>query len=598
MMSFNSFANNFPQGKTSRISFAVLLIISGAALLFWRNPDPIINPIIYAEDGVWVGQGLSNGWMNTLIHARPDYLVVINILLLLLSTVISTIASGNPLSLLPEAIAFVSYFFLSAIATLIFFTIKRITNLSFSLAGFLLFIFIPLGITQNEIIGRILQIGFYMPLLAVMLLFWRDKVTFKLARLAIDLILFLCAATNPVVMAVVFIYLIDKFKKFPITLTPIKNTLSLTIPFVILLIYLLPRMGGSGGVRGSLVESNIIEGLFARPLIYPFAFPWYGNLSNTLSIICSISAFVFFWLAYKRSANTEARQLILLTFLALIVYDTATIANRPGLTGLLANYQTTFPDRYFMGLNALVLFLVTICVAQFFRAKIGKILCITLGLIAIGVHVIYSEIIFESTPPKFPIKTALNFSDQICFSMPSKKMGSTSLIQIYPDQPGWLMEVPTKYINKATCGFLSKSEIGIPGSDYKSSKEPSNQLTLSAPISILLKLPQKNVHLNLMRVGILFGTYGRQNPGDAELRLEGAKGTQFVQRFSLAALEDNKYYYFDVDSMEFTSGNIQSVNGGGVSTWESHGEKNEIYTCMIYIYKNRQKSFTPGCPIS
>ena len=89
----------------------------------------------------------------------------------------------------------------------------------------------------------------------------------------------------------------------------------------------------------------------------------------------------------------------------------------------------------------------------------------------------------------------------------------------------------------------------------------------------------------------------RKNHGDAELRLKGQDGNQFLQRFSLSELEDNKYHNFDIDSKRYSSGEILSITGGGVSTWESHSDKGVVSTCMTYEYNNGKKSFTPGCPL-
>jgi len=95
----------------------------------------------------------------------------------------------------------------------------------------------------------------------------------------------------------------------------------------------------------------------------------------------------------------------------------------------------------------------------------------------------------------------------------------------------------------------------------------------------------------------MFGTYVRQNPGEAELRLKGPDGAEFVQRFSLPDLADNKYRYFDLDSKRYVSGEIVSITGDGVSTWESHSEKGGVNTCITYEYNNGKRRFTPGCPL-
>lgn len=95
----------------------------------------------------------------------------------------------------------------------------------------------------------------------------------------------------------------------------------------------------------------------------------------------------------------------------------------------------------------------------------------------------------------------------------------------------------------------------------------------------------------------MFGTYSIQNPGEAELRLQGIDGSSFIQRFPLPELADNQYRYFYPDSKSRIEGEIVSISGGGISTWESHDEKGGIHTCIIYEYVDGRRDFTPGCPL-
>lgn len=144
---------------------------------------------------------------------------------------------------------------------------------------------------------------------------------------------------------------------------------------------------------------------------------------------------------------------------------------------------------------------------------------------------------------------------------------------------------------------LVSDEMGLTSSDITTKMQPSTQLGASAPVPVLMTSGHKNQRAGLKRIGVMFGTYVRKNLGDAELRLKGQDGVQFSQRFSLSELEDNKYRYFDVDSKRYSSGEILSITGGGVSTWESHSDKGDVNTCMTYEYNNGKKSFTPGCPL-
>jgi len=581
-------------GKVFKFALPVILFLAGMILLFIRNPDPFLNPIVYAEDGTWTGIGLTEGWLHAIVNARSDYFVAINILLLLLSTKISSLVTDSPLVFLPQAIALTSYGFYSATATFAFFTLRRISPAILSLLGYIFLLLVPLGVTQNEIIGRLMQVGFYMPLLAVMLLFWRDRLKWQYLKILVDASLLLCAATNPVVFALVFIYLLYNISIDWSLELFIKRTITLIAPFAILMAFLLPRMVGNGDNHGGLVSANLIEGVIARPLLYPYVFPWYSSLSDAVSIALLFLFISFVWFAHKKSTNKEARWLILFTALTLIVCDLATIVNRPGLTGILSNYQTTFPDRYFMGLNVLVVLLTMLCLSQLSQKKAYRIYSVVLLLAIFGVYVWHSPLIFESTASRLPLKTQLDFSEQICLSELSTKVEGESSIQIYPLLPRWKMIVPGQYINKDGCEFTSYFDAGIArvGDEYK--MQPSVPLSASTPIGILTSSDHQHKNAGLERIGVLFGTYGKQNPGEVELRLKASDGSEFVQRFTLPDLADNKYRYFDLDSKSYTTGEIVSISGGGVSTWESHNERGHA-TCILYEYAGGKRRFTPGC---
>jgi hypothetical protein len=117
-----------------------------------------------------------------------------------------------------------------------------------------------------------------------------------------------------------------------------------------------------------------------------------------------------------------------------------------------------------------------------------------------------------------------------------------------------------------------------------------------APIELLISPTHNERRVALLRIGVMFGNDGRQSSGEAELHLKGPHGAEFFQRFPLTILKDNEYHFFDVDSKKYTAGEIRSVTGGGVSTWESHLD-NDSYTCMIYEYVDHTRRYTPACPL-
>lgn len=167
----------------------------------------------------------------------------------------------------------------------------------------------------------------------------------------------------------------------------------------------------------------------------------------------------------------------------------------------------------------------------------------------------------------------------------------------------------------ASCiqGVLDKEYVQYPGRPYylrkdvaevffqglnnvKTKMQPSAQLDVLAPIKIHMTVRHKEKNAELKSVGLMFGTHIRKNPGVAELRLKRLDGSYFTQRFPLPGLADNQYRYFDIDSKIYTEGEIVSISGGGISTWESHDENGGIHTCIIYEYVDGSKQYTRGCP--
>ena len=124
----------------------------------------------------------------------------------------------------------------------------------------------------------------------------------------------------------------------------------------------------------------------------------------------------------------------------------------------------------------------------------------------------------------------------------------------------------------------------------------TSPLAPAAPIEIRMSPTHLDRQIPLKRLGIMLTTYGRKNTGDAELRLTGPNGSEFVQTISLTSLEDNRYQYFDVDAKRYTAGEIRPATGGGVGAWESELESLRC-TCAIFEYVDNSRRYTPACPI-
>lgn len=101
----------------------------------------------------------------------------------------------------------------------------------------------------------------------------------------------------------------------------------------------------------------------------------------------------------------------------------------------------------------------------------------------------------------------------------------------------------------------------------------------------------------VVAVGIMFGTYMRQNSGEAELRLINREGQIHSYAFSLSTLEDNAYRIFDVHPDRYVKAEIIALTGGGPSVWQLQKPTGEVLqSCVVYVLANGEQAATVGCP--
>ncbi|GHV23270.1 hypothetical protein FACS189494_11120 [Spirochaetia bacterium] len=91
---FVSYDENNAKGQSI---LYVLLFFIGIVVIILRSPAFATN-ILYAEDGTWLGQIYANGFWHALIHARSDYPVFCNIIMLKIADIVNYIAFGDNLS--------------------------------------------------------------------------------------------------------------------------------------------------------------------------------------------------------------------------------------------------------------------------------------------------------------------------------------------------------------------------------------------------------------------------------------------------------------------------------------------------------------------
>lgn len=431
-----------------KLNHSLVLFIFGVLLLVLRYTDPILNPFVYAEDGVWVGQGLTYGWIHTVFHARSDYFTVYNIIGLYISTIISSFFTGNPLVLLPQSISLVSYSFYSLIAVLVFNFSKRSCNTFISYSIYVLVLLLPLGSSQSEILGRLLQIGFYMPVFALCIFDYMRVSRSRLCSNIAAVMIFLAAATNPVVVPIIYLMaFFDVFGRKGWRLR-IRSYLPLLVSLLIISLIIAKNIHGQGGVNLPPNYNNYIEMVFARQILYPFVFPWYHELNDTVSL------FIFFFysfyciLCYSLSRNALAKHQILFVFISLVIYCAATSIGRSGLSSILDGYSTTFPDRYFMGVNILSLILFVLCTAQLSSLRKFQWLASSVVALLLLVYAFNFNDIMQRNVDKQRIGTLVTFQEQLCSS--TLTSDGNRKIQIYP-VPTWSMSVPNEIFDNIIC---------------------------------------------------------------------------------------------------------------------------------------------------
>ncbi len=274
---------------------------------------------------------------------------------------------GNALSCLPESIAVASYGFYAGFATLGYVATREAIPTAHRLLLFALLLLLPLGDSSNEIIGRISNIG-----VSVRTDHGADLVLGRVERIAWS------PARGPRCDSAVLCGHESDLRTDAgcapgdqdcagaggWTLRRLDLLLLALILAVVAWNASRPLLLGVSTVTGSLRASSLVEVVFARAIVYPFVFPWYAKLSDVLSASMGFAWLVTVVWAWSGSTHPGGRRLIALSSAALLLYWVATVVMRQSLTEQLGGYRTTFPDRYFMGLNALVIVITVAALAQ------------------------------------------------------------------------------------------------------------------------------------------------------------------------------------------------------------------------------------------
>lgn len=425
----------------------IIIFLIAFMTLYIRNLDSLMNPIMYTEDAKWLGMAFSKGWVHTFVYAKEGYFVWLNLIFLFISAKISYLVSGSEILNLPYTISFVSFSFYSFVPTFAFFITKNLLNTYLRWLLFFAIIFLPMGDSSNEIFGRLSNIGYYIVFLATLFFYIRINVINYYKILIIDFILLIFFGTNPVVIILACLYLsYELFYRVSIKSFIIKN-LSLIILLLIFILLLLTLSSKSASlVTDSFNLDSMVEVSIARSVLYPLVFSSYHNLNDFITIIFGLVFVVFVTYSYINSfRNKKLRTLFNFTLVSFFVFYVLTLYMRQSLTQQLSGYVTTFPDRYFIGLNLLIIFIIILSFESLLHKR-KAISCA--GGIYLGLYYILNlNWIIEYKEPRLNIMKHLNWQETVCNSYFNNKNLHNNYIYLDAYFYGWTMQIPTNFLN-------------------------------------------------------------------------------------------------------------------------------------------------------
>jgi hypothetical protein len=431
------------------IAFFVLLPIV-FLLLIVRTPDALISPVLYAEDGTWLGRIYVEGLWNVLINARLDYFVVGNILGLFFAKYLSYTFFAYDISTLPFFIAIQSYAFFALIAVSPIILLKNHIRLELLIMLSFVILLLPFGWSTNEIIGRLNNIGYFLFPLSIMLLIYRlDIINEKKKVIIIDALLVFCMLTNPMVVLFIITYFLLRYffgKQDSFEYKAQFYTFVIAFLIFIYIVYIKITLSPQTSLT---TETFLIENLFevsiSRSILYPFIFPIYSKLGDLFSLIILLIFLTTFYLVFKTLQYKDKKVFLILSF-ALVFVTFFTTFTKPGLTHYIKDYSGTFPDRYFSAQNIMSLLVVIFMIekALILRNKFIKNITKLFIVMLILIYSVFLSKIIEFQNPKMKIMINDTFLEEVYKIYQNKEKSEIYQIPITPNN--WIMQLPFKYV--------------------------------------------------------------------------------------------------------------------------------------------------------
>ncbi len=438
-------------------SLYIILFLLGMILLFFRSAYNFIVPSMYTEDGVWISSIINNGLTYTLFHARSDYLVFGNILLLQLSLSLNELFNGNNIVYLHIFVAIVQYVFFCICAILPVWCFKNDIPKVLRILLWLLIMLVPVGGTGFEIWGKISNTGYMFYFIAFCLLYRRifyGDISSKLSIILSDISLFICCGTHEGVYVLVLAgFILDTIlqfcsknmkslkisKKLKNWFLVFRNRSWIILGFFCALIalYDLFVLTGVQSYPDTANINNTIE-LLGRLVLFYFTFPFYHYLNNKIMIV--VLLIIVIWITFIcwkiRKEKTKLSEFLFCLLTAIFYGMVAFIARNNVLSGNLNNYMTTAPDRFYYAIN--ISFLIPIfysfSIALKSKIRILRYSVIFVLSCLLSFPIVNYQYIFNYDDPQTTTTHQISFSNRIANAEFDE---NTELYEVQVDPVGW-----------------------------------------------------------------------------------------------------------------------------------------------------------------
>ena len=380
-------------------AFQFLAAAAAATLILCaRAPVAYVAPLLFAEDRAWSSKLVTDGFWQTAFHAREDYCILGNTLLVWAGMQACTWLCDGDVFALPRCLSVTAYACVGAAMSLPILLLRRQLPPILLATAWLLACFLPLGIHSDswsgfEVLGRVANVG-YVFLFAAFVLVWHRNANVRTGREAVpvDAGLYLCAATNPFCLAMLPATGWPYARRFLRERTPLTaivrepSFVSLCVLAVACLLAMgmpKPRSPHFEEPSPPVAFDGAVEMSLARGLLYPVVWPVYGQLTTPRTLAAAATlAVALVCLGQRRHRPLYAGALAVIALVSAVL-----VACRGELAFFLHDYDSTFPDRYFYGHN-LVAMLVLVVFAADVTERLGRIRFVrclpTVGLLGLA----------------------------------------------------------------------------------------------------------------------------------------------------------------------------------------------------------------------